>query len=240
MKINILTLFPGLYDSFMNEAIVKKAIDNNIVEFNIIDFREYSSNKHNKVDDYVFGGGAGMLITPQPLFDAIRANNLQDTHIINTSPRGNVFTQKRAFELSELEEITFMVGRYEGIDQRVIDTFVDEELSIGDYILMGGEIPSQVMLESIIRLLPGVLNNQVSFATDSFSSEDHFLLEEDQYTRPAEFEGMQVPEVLLSGHHANIAKWKYENAYQITKQRRPELLVEENRGKEENKHNKNS
>lgn len=230
MKINILTLFPGLYDSFMNEAIVKKAIDNGVIEFNIIDFREYSTNKHKKVDDYVFGGGAGMLITPQPLFDAIRQNGLEQTYIINTSPRGKVFTQKRAFELSEMDEITFMVGRYEGIDQRVIDTFVDEELSIGDYILMGGEIPSQVMLESIIRLIPGVLNNQVSFATDSFSSDDHFLLEEDQYTRPAEFEGMAVPEVLLSGHHAKIEEWKYQNAYQITKERRPDLLTKEKDG----------
>lgn len=227
MKINILTLFPGLYESFMNEAIVSRAVEKGIVEFNIIDFREYSTNKHKKVDDYVFGGGAGMLIKPQPLFDAIRQNNLENTHIINTSPRGNVFTQQRAFELAEMEEITFMVGRYEGIDQRVIDTFVDEELSIGDYILMGGEIPSQVMLESIIRLLPGVLNNSVSFATDSFSSEDHYLLEEDMYTRPAEFEGMEVPEVLLSGHHANIQKWKYENAYAITEERRPDLIEKE-------------
>lgn len=236
MKINILTLFPGLYDSFMNEAIVQKAIEKGIVEFNVIDFREYSTNKHNKVDDYVFGGGAGMLIKPQPFFDAIRANKLEDTHIINTSPRGKVFTQDKAFELSELDEITFMVGRYEGIDQRVIDTFVDEELSIGDYILMGGEIPSQVMLESIIRLLPGVLNNAVSFETDTFSSEDNFLLEEDQYTRPAEFEGMKVPDVLLSGHHANIEKWKYENAYQKTQERRPDLIeLEENKnGQEKN------
>ncbi len=234
MKINILTLFPGLYESFMNEAIVKRAIEKEIVEFNIIDFREYSTNKHKKVDDYVFGGGAGMLITPQPLFSAIRENGLENTHIINTSPRGKVFTQQRAFELSEMDEITFMVGRYEGIDQRVIDTFVDEELSIGDYILMGGEIPSQVMLESVIRLLPGVLNNSVSFATDSFSSEDSYLLEEDMYTRPAEFEGMKVPDVLLSGHHANIQKWKYENAYEITKERRPDLIEKENDERKKN------
>ncbi len=226
MKINILTLFPGLYESFMNEAIVKRAIEKEIIEFNIIDFREYSTNKHKKVDDYVFGGGAGMLITPQPLFDAIRQNKLEHTHIINTSPRGHLFTQKRAFELSKFDEITFLVGRYEGIDQRVIDTFVDEELSIGDYILMGGEIPSQVMLESIIRLMPGVLNNQTSYITDSFSSEGNRLLEEDMYTRPAEFEGLRVPEVLLSGHHANIEKWKNENAYQITKERRIDLIEE--------------
>ncbi len=231
MKINILTLFPGLYDSFMNEAIVSKAIEKGIVEFNIIDFREYSTNKHNKVDDYVFGGGAGMLIKPQPLFDAIRQNNLENTHIINTSPRGKVFNQEHAFDLAKMDEITFMVGRYEGIDQRVIDTFVDEELSIGDYILMGGEIPSQVMLESIIRLLPGVLNNNVSFETDTFSSPDSYLLEEDQYTRPAEFEGMSVPDVLLSGHHANIEKWKYENAMAKTEARRPDLAQKEKDGK---------
>ncbi len=215
----------------MNEAIVSKAIEKGIVEFNIIDFREYSTNKHNKVDDYVFGGGAGMLIKPQPLFDAIRQNNLENTHIINTSPRGKVFNQERAFDLAKMDEITFMVGRYEGIDQRVIDTFVDEELSIGDYILMGGEIPSQVMLESIIRLLPGVLNNNVSFETDTFSSPDSYLLEEDQYTRPAEFEGMSVPDVLLSGHHANIEKWKYENAMAKTEERRPDLAQKEKDGK---------
>ncbi len=229
MKINILTLFPGLYDSFMNEAIVKRAVEKGVVEFNIIDFREYSSNKHNKVDDYVFGGSAGMLITPQPLFDAILENGLDTTHIINTSPRGEVFSQAKAFELSKLEEITFMVGRYEGIDQRVIDNFVNEEISIGDYILMGGEIPSQVMLESIIRLLPGVLNNQVSFETDSFSNSDSFLLEEDQYTRPADFRGMKVPDVLLSGHHANIEKWKQQNSYQKTLERRPDLIRLEER-----------
>lgn len=233
MKINILTLFPNLYTSFMNEAIVKRAIEKEIVEFNIIDFREYSDNKHNKVDDYVFGGGAGMLIKPQPLFDAIETNKLNQTHVINMSPRGEMFTQKKAFELSEKDEITFIVGRYEGIDQRVIDTFVDEEISIGDYILMGGEVPSQVILESVIRLLPGVLNNKVSFTTDSFSNPQSFLLEEDQYTRPYDFRGMKVPDVLLSGHHKNIQEWKYQNSYEITKKVRPDLIEKERCEKED-------
>ncbi len=228
MKINILTIFPGLYESFMNEAIIKRAIENKHIEINLIDFRQYTENKHNKVDDYVFGGGAGMLLKPQPLFSAIRENGLEHTHIINTSPRGCIFTQKKAFELSEMDEITFLIGRYEGIDQRVIDTFVNEELSIGDYILMGGEIPSQVMIEAITRLLPGVLNNDESFKTESFGKKENNLLEEDMYTRPYDFEGMKVPDVLLSGHHKNIEKWKYENSYNLTKKRRPELLLGEN------------
>lgn len=227
MKINILTLFPELYSGFLKEAIIGKAVERGIVEVNIIDFREYSDNKHRKVDDYVFGGGAGMLIKPQPLFAAIRENNLEDTHIINMSPRGKVFTQEQAKSLSEVAEITFLVGRYEGIDQRVIDTFVDEEISIGDFILMGGEIPSQVIIEAIVRLLPDVLNNEQSFATESFSPESEYLLEEDQYTRPAEYEGLAVPEVLLSGHHRLIEEWKLENRKKITSERRPDLLVEE-------------
>lgn len=234
MKINILTLFPGLYQSFLQEAIIGKAVEKGTVEFNIIDFREYSQNKHKKVDDYVFGGGAGMLITPQPLFSAIRENKLENTHIINMSPRGKIYTQKRAKQLSEFDEITIMVGRYEGIDQRVINTFVNEEISIGDYILMGGEIPSQVVIESIVRLLPEVLNNEESFATESFSPLSNYLLEEDQYTRPANFEGLEVPEILLSGHHRKIEEWKLDNRIKITNERRRDLLVREEQEDEEN------
>lgn len=230
MKINILTIFPGLYKSFMEEALISRAIDKGIIEFNIIDFREYSTNKHHKVDDYSFGPGAGMVLKCQPIEDAILANNLQLTPILNTTPRGQLFSQELAHKFAQMDEITFLVGRYEGIDQRVIDKYVDYELSIGDFILMGGEIPSQAMLESIIRLIPGVINNEESHQTESF--ENH-LLEENQYTRPADYNGDCIPEILISGHHENIEKWKLENRIKITKERRPDLYEEYVRNNEQ-------
>ncbi len=220
MKINIVTIFPELYTNFMNEAMIKKAIDKNLISFNIIDFRQYTVNKHKKVDDYVYGHGAGMLLTPQPIAEALKVNGLIGTHIINPSPRGEVFSQVKARKLSLEKEITFITGRYEGIDQRIIDKYVDEEVSIGDYILTGGEIPSQVMIEAIIRLIPGVLNTEESFEKESF---EDFLLEEDQYTRPYEFEGMKVPDVLISGDHKKIDEWKLNKKISITKERRSDL-----------------
>lgn len=220
MKINILTIFPNLYEEFINEAMMKKAVNNDIVTFNIIDFREYSDNKHSKVDDYVYGPGAGMLLTAQPIVNALKVNGLQDTFIINPSPRGQVFNQKMAFELSQLDEVTFIVGRYEGIDQRVIDKYVNKEVSIGDFVVTGGEIPSQAIIEAVVRLIPGVLNKNESFQTESF---EDGLLEEDQYTRPAIFEDMEVPEVLLNGHHEQIKEWKLQNKIEVTKRNRKDL-----------------
>lgn len=221
MKINILTIFPEMFSGWMNEGIVSRAINNETVIINIIDFREYAENKHNKVDDYPFGGGQGMLLMPQPLFAAIRENNLQDHHIIFPSPKGPQLTQKKLEQLSKFEEITLIAGRYEGIDQRVIDEFVDEQISLGDFIITGGELAIQVILDGVVRLLPGVLNNVCSFEQDSFSND---LLEHPQFTRPYDFEGKCVPDVLLSGHHKNISKWERYNQLEQTFLFRPDLL----------------
>lgn len=221
MKINILTIFPDLFHGWMNEGIVSKAIKEGIIEINLIDFREYADNKHYKVDDYPFGGGDGMLLMPQPLFSAIEANNLQTTHTIFPSPKGRVLNQNILMELKDYPEITFIAGRYEGVDQRVIDTYVDEQISLGDYILTGGEIAIEVILDGITRLLPGVLNNEQSHQNDSFSNG---LLEHKQYTRPADFRGLIVPEVFLSGHHKNIENEILRQQLSETLKYRPDLL----------------
>ncbi len=221
MKINILTIFPELYNSFLCESIIGRAIASDKIEVKIIDIRDYTANKHKKVDDYLFGGGAGMLLTPGPIASAIESNNLSKTMIINTSPRGQVLTQALAKDLSEHQEITILVGRYEGIDQRIIDKYVNLEVSIGDYILTGGEIASQVIIESVVRLLPNVLSNCLSSLDESFTNG---LLEEDHYTRPQNFEGLEVPSELLSGHHLNIAQWKIKNRLKKTYFNRPDLL----------------
>lgn len=228
MKINILTIFPELYDSFLNSSLISKAIEKDLLEINIIDFREYSDNKHNKVDDILYGGGHGMLLMPQPIFDAIEQNNLEDTFTIHMSPRGHKLDSQKVLDFSKHKEITILASRYEGVDQRVIDTFVDEEISIGDYILMGGELPSQVLIESISRHISGIIGNENSQLFDSFSNG---LLEEDNYTRPEDFRGLKVPDVLLSGHHKEIEKWKQENSLQKTKEVRPDLIKELNEKK---------
>ncbi|MFV0246370.1 MAG: tRNA (guanosine(37)-N1)-methyltransferase TrmD [Mycoplasmatales bacterium] len=228
MKINILTIFPELYDSFLNSSLISKAIEKDLLEINIIDFREYSDNKHNKVDDILYGGGHGMLLMPQPIFDAIEQNKLEDTFTIHMSPRGHKLDSQKVLDFSKHKEITILASRYEGVDQRVIDTFVDEEISIGDYILMGGELPSQVLIESISRHISGVIGNENSQLFDSFSNG---LLEEDNYTRPEDFRGLKVPDVLLSGHHKEIEKWKQENSLQKTKEIRPDFIKELNEKK---------
>ncbi|MGL4589707.1 MAG: tRNA (guanosine(37)-N1)-methyltransferase TrmD [Mycoplasmatales bacterium] len=221
MKINILTIFPELFSDFRLVGIVAKAIKQEKIEFNIIDIREYTENKHNKVDDYVFGGGEGMLFMCQPVFSAIRENNLEDSHLIYPSPKGVTLNQKKLEELAEMSELTILCARYEGVDQRVIDTFVDEEISIGDYIISGSELAAQIIIDGVSRLIPNVINNQCSHLNDSFSNG---LLEHPQYTRPAIFEGISVPEVLLSGNHAIIDKWKEEKSLEETFFKRPDLL----------------
>lgn len=225
MKINILTIFPEMFSGWMQEGVISRAINNEIVNINIIDFREYASNKHHKVDDYPFGGFEGMLLMPQPIFDAVKSNKLEETHFIFPSPKGSTLTQEKLVELSRYDEITLLAGRYEGVDQRVIDTFVDEEISLGDYIITGGELAIQVILDGIIRLIPGVLNNCTSFEKDSFSNS---LLEHPQYTRPYEYEGLKVPEILLSGHHKNISMWIHYNQLEQTFLYRPDLLEKAN------------
>ncbi len=220
MKIDILTLF---VDSFapLKESIIGRAVEKGILEINLIDIRDFSQNKHKKCDDYVFGGGEGLLMTPQPLFDAIESVLDDDAYVIYMSPKGTTFSQGKAKELSLYKHLIFICGHYEGIDQRVIDAYVDEEISIGDYVLTGGELASMVVVDAVSRLIPEVLGNENSAINETFSDN---LLECPQYTRPAEFRGMKVPEVLLSGNHAEIAKWRREQSEKLTKAKRPDLI----------------
>lgn len=220
MRLDILTLFPDMF-SPLKESIIKRATDKNAVELNIIQIRDFSNDAHKKTDDVPYGGGAGMVMTPQPLYDAIESVKTNDCKIIYLSPRGRVFKQEIAKDIANTcKHLILVCGHYEGIDQRVIDLFNIEELSIGDYVLTGGELPAMVVADSVIRLLDGVITN-ASLEEESFSNG---LLEYPQYTRPQNFKGIEVPEVLLSGHHANIAKWRREKSLEITRKNRPDLL----------------
>ena len=219
MRINILTLFPEMFAP-LKESIIKRAVEDGKIEINIINIRDYANPPHYRCDDMPFGGGAGMVMMCEPLFKAIEAVKQENSKIFYMSPRGKVFKQEMAREMSKLEHIVLLCGHYEGIDQRVIDYFNIEELSIGDYVLTGGELPAMVVADSIIRLIPGVIREE-STMEESFSDN---LLEYNQYTRPAEFRGMTVPEVLLSGHHKNIENWRREQSLEITKKNRSDLL----------------
>lgn len=221
MRIDILTLFPDMF-SALKESIIKRATDKNAVELNIIQIRDFSRDPHKKTDDMPYGGGAGMVMTPQPLYDAIMSVKKENSKVVYLSPRGRVFKQSIAREFTKHEHLILVCGHYEGIDQRVIDLCEMEELSIGDYVLTGGELPAMVVADSVIRLLDGVITSS-SLDEESFSSG---LLEYPQYTRPQNFMGLEVPEVLLSGHHANIEKWRKEKSLEITKQNRPDLLTD--------------
>lgn len=228
MKITVLTLFPEFFSSFQKESIVGRAIQTGKVEICIQDLREYCYDKHKQADDMPFGGGAGMVMKPEPLF---RALENRKGKIIYTSPQGKVFSQKLALDLSREEELVIIAGHYEGIDERVIEEKVDLEISIGDYVLTGGELPAMVMMDSIIRLLPGVIK-QESYENDSFFQG---LLDYPQYTRPADYEGKKVPEVLLSGHHKKIEEWRFYQSVARTLARRPELLKDRVWTKQEKK-----
>ena len=219
MKIDILTLFPSMFDGFINESIIKRAIENNKVEINIHNIRDYSKDPHKKVDDYAFGGGAGMVLMPQPIFDAVDDLKKEKTKVIMMTPQGIKYDQKKAYELSKESHIILICGHYEGFDER-IRSIVDIEISIGDFVLTGGEIPAMAISDSIIRLLDGVIEEE-SHINDSFNNN---LLDYPVYTYPSDFRGMKVPEVLLSGHHANIAKYRLEEQIKRTKERRPDLL----------------
>lgn len=223
MKINILTIFPEIFDGWKNTGMIKQALDRNLVEINVIDIREYTTNKHKKVDDYPYGGFDGMLMQVQPLDDAILANNLVNTHVIFPSPKGEVLKQSVLEQLATKDEITLVAGRYEGVDQRFIDMHVDQMISVGDYILTGGELPIATILDGLIRLIPGVLNNDTSNVYESFHNN---LLEFPQYTRPAEYKGLKVPEVLINGNHKLIEEWCREQQISETKKYRPDLLDE--------------
>ena len=221
MKIDILTLFPEMFAP-LKTSLVGKAVEQNLVEINIIDFREFSKDKHKKVDDYPFGGGDGMLLTPQPLYDAIMSVKKENSHVIYLSPKGRVLNQNIVKEISQnYEHLILICGHYEGVDERVIELCVDEQISIGDYVLTGGELPAMTLVDAILRYIPNVLHNENSTSDESFSDN---LLEYPQYTRPREFMGLSVPEVLVNGNHKEIEKWKQEQKIVETKKYRPELL----------------
>lgn len=245
MKVDVLTLFPEMFDGVFQSSILGKAAEKGIVSLNAVNFRPYSGNKHSQVDDTPYGGGGGMVLKPEAIFAAAEAvlstpsmssagdvNAAQDeatqsiaekkpARVILMCPQGETFTQKKAEELAKEDHLVFICGHYEGYDERIREHLVTDELSIGDYVLTGGELPAMVIIDSVVRLLPGVLGNEMSAVTDSFSTG---LLEYPHYTRPAEFRGWKVPDILLSGHHANIEVWRREQALKRTWERRPEML----------------
>ena len=221
-----------MFSGPLGSSLLGKARSKDILNIEVINFREYSTNKHRSVDDYPFGGGAGMVLQPEPVISALRDNldlNDPDTEIILMSPQGKVFNQEAACELSKKKRLAFICGHYEGFDER-IRAFVTQEYSIGDYVLTGGELPAMVMIDAISRLIPGVIKEQESYEEDSFY---HGLLEYPHYTRPQNFEGMEVPEILLSGHHENIRKWRKKESLRRTLLRRPDLLEHYELNKEE-------
>jgi tRNA (guanine37-N1)-methyltransferase len=221
MKIDILTLFPNMFDIPLNESIIGRARKKEILDINIINIRDYSEDKHHKVDDYPYGGGAGMVMQVQPVFKALQAIKAKEGRKIYMSPKGKILNQSMAMELSKEERLIFLCGHYEGIDQRIIDYWVDDEISIGDYVLTGGELPTMVTIDAVARLIPGVLGQEKSYREDSLYSG---LLEYPQYTRPSEFKALKVPDVLLSGNHKKILDWRKLEALKITKEVRPDLF----------------
>lgn len=224
MEFVCMTLFPEMIEQAMNTSIIKRAMEKELIALKTVDIRAYTDNKHGRVDDYTYGGGAGMLMQAQPVYDAYQAvrEKLQEKphRVIYVTPQGKMFTQQDAEQLSKEENLVFLCGHYEGIDERVLEEIVTDYYSIGDYILTGGELPALVMMDAVARLVPGVLNNDESAMTESFTDG---LLEYPQYSRPEEWRGKKVPEVLLSGHHAKIEQWRMEQAIQRTKERRPDL-----------------
>jgi tRNA (guanine37-N1)-methyltransferase len=226
MKIDILTLFPDMFRGVFGQSILKKAEEKKAVTYNLVNFRDYADNKHQTVDDYPYGGGAGMVLKPQPIFDAVedlKSKSTTNPRIILMCPQGERYTQKKAEELAKEDHLILICGHYEGFDERIREHLVTDEISIGDYVLTGGELGAMVVVDSVVRLLPGVLGNETSHIKDSFSTG---LLEHPHYTRPADFRGMKVPDVLLSGNHRLIEEWREKKALKRTWERRPDLLHE--------------
>ena len=219
MKFDVLTLFPEMFET-LNASIIGRARENELIDINLINIRDFSKDKHKKVDDTPYGGGAGMVIQPNVVYDAYKSVADKNAKVIYMSPQGKRLNQKKVEELANEKHLIILCGHYEGIDQRVLDKIVDEEISIGDYVLTGGELPAMVLIDSVSRYNEGVIAKE-STVEESFSNG---LLEYPQYTRPEVFEGVKVPEVLLSGHHENIAKWRKEQSLLITKNKRPDLL----------------
>ncbi len=225
MNFHILTLFPEMVINGLNTSIIGRAIEKGCLQMEAVNIRDYTTNKHKKVDDYPYGGGAGMLMQAQPVYDAYLSvmehmKSNKKPRVIYVTPQGTTFNQCMAREFAQEEDLIFLCGHYEGIDDRVLEEIVTDYVSIGDYVLTGGELPAMVMIDTISRLLPGVLSNEESAEIESFSGD---LLEYPQYSRPEEWNGKKIPEVLLSGHHANIAKWRLEQSVLRTQKRRPDL-----------------
>ncbi|HCC07547.1 MAG TPA: tRNA (guanosine(37)-N1)-methyltransferase TrmD [Clostridiales bacterium] len=222
MKFYVLTLFPKMIEGFVSESIIGRAKENNIVDVECINIRDFTENKHKKVDDYPYGGGAGMVMQAPPVYNAYESlQKDKKVRVVFVTPSGKTFTQNMAKEFASQEELIILCGHYEGVDERVLEEIVTDEISIGDYVLTGGEIPACVLIDAIARLIPGVLNKEESFENESFENN---LLEYPQYTRPPVFMGREVPEVLLSGHHKNVAKWRLEKSLEKTKRVRPDML----------------
>ena len=224
IRFDVLTLFPDMFHAVLGDSIINRAREKDLVKMDFINIRDFSENKHKKTDDYPYSGGGGMLMTPQPIYDAymsVASKCEKKPHTIYMSPQGSVFNQKKAIELSKKEHIVVLCGHYEGVDQRVLDMIVDEEISIGDFVLTGGEIPAMAVIDSVCRMIPGVLSGE-----NSYTNESHFdgLLEYPQYTHPQEFMGVKIPDVLISGHHKNIEIWKRQQALLTTLKKRPDML----------------
>lgn len=219
MKFDVLTLFPEMFDS-LKQSVIGRAVEKELIDINLVNIRDFSNNKHKKVDDTPYGGGAGMVIMPDVVYRAFQSIKTEEAKVVYMSPQGKKLDQKTVEDLSKQKHLIILCGHYEGIDQRVLDKIVDEEISIGDYILTGGEIPAMVLIDSVSRYVKGVLKDE-SIVEESFSNG---LLEYPQYTRPEIFEGEKVPDILLSGHHENIEKWRREKSLEITKKKRPDLL----------------
>lgn len=220
MKINVLTLFPEMFTAVTDTSILGKAGEKGLLDVNLINIRDFSKDKHHKADDTPFGGGPGMVMLAQPIFDALESIDAHNKKAIYMSPRGSVLNQQKIEELVEADELVILCGHYEGVDQRVLDHWNMEEISIGDYILTGGELPAMVLIDSVARFIPEVLGNHQSTSDESIYSG---LLECNQYTKPRSYEGLDVPEVLTNGNHKLIHLWQYENALELTKERRPDL-----------------
>lgn len=220
MRIDVLTLFPKSFDFLYDYGVIGKAINNGHIELNILDIRDFSNDKHKRVDDEVYGGSAGMLMKMQPVVDAINSVKSNESKVIFLSPQGRVLNQTISIEFTKYKHLILLCGHYEGIDSRVINNYVDMEISIGDYVLTGGEIPAMVLIDSVTRLLDGVLGNEDSYKTDSHYN---ILLQHDHFTRPREYEGHKVPEVLFSGNHKLIEEWQKNNSIENTKRKRPDL-----------------
>lgn len=225
MKFYIMTLFPDMIEAVLSESIIGRARTGGLLHIGVYNIRDYAFNKHSRVDDYPYGGGAGMLMQAEPVWQCYRAicedACKEELPVFYMSPKGAVFTQKKAQEMAQFEEVVLLCGHYEGIDERVLEEIVTGEISIGDYVLTGGEIPAMAVVDAVARLIPGVLHNDESAETESFSAG---LLEYPQYTRPEVWHDRQVPEILLSGHHANVDKWRHLQALRVTAKNRPELL----------------